>query len=109
MALYDDKISIGCKKVGDKLVCYAYDLSTLPIGAEDPSQAKRKCEIVFGDGEPQFSFTGKGGDKLCYVILENLAEIVKKSSNLGLNISSIQKAMSKLSLAQNANATSEEE
>ncbi len=100
MALYDDKISIGCKKVGDKLVCYAYDLSTLPIGAEDPSQAKRKCEIVFGDGEPQFSFTGKGGEKLCYVLLDNLSEIVKRSSNLGLNISSVQKAISKLSLVQ---------
>ncbi len=99
MALYDDKISIGCKKVGDKLVCYAYDLSTLPLGAEDPAAAKRKCEIVFGDGEPQFSFTGKGGDKLCYVILDNLSEIVKKSSNLGINISSVQKAVSKLSLA----------
>lgn len=99
MALYDDKISIGCKKVGDKLVCYAYDLSTLPVGAEDPSMAKRKCEIVFGDGEPQFSFTGNGGEKLCYLILDNLSKIVKKSSDIGINITSIQKAISKLSLA----------
>jgi hypothetical protein len=105
MALYSDKIVMGCTKKEGKLVCYAYDLSTLPLGADDPSMARRKCEITFDGVEPQFTFSGENGMKLCNDLLENLGEIIKKSSNLGIPTAQLQKIISKLSQTNSVGKT----
>ncbi len=105
MALYNDKIVMGCTKKEGKLVCYAYDLSTLPLGADDPSMARRKCEIAFEGVEPQFTFSGDNGMKLCNDLLENLGEIIKKSSNLGIPTAQLQKMAAKLSQTSNIGGT----
>lgn len=95
MGLYNDKIMAGCVKRDGKLVCYAYDLSTLPLGANDPSLAKEKCEIIFDGGEPQFKFTGKNGYKLCESLLRDLKNILKGTSDLELSMFSVSKAIEK--------------
>jgi len=95
MVLYkENNIVKGCIRKDGKLLCYAYDLSTLPPGAEDPKMSKRKCEIIFDGGEPLFRVTA-GGESLCVEVLKDLGNIIKKSKEIGLSASDLPKAIKK--------------
>ena len=95
MGLYrDNNIVKGCIRKDGKLVCFAYDLSTLPPGADDPKLAKRKCEIIFDGGEPLFKVTA-GGESLCVDVLKDLGTIIKKSQELGISASDVNRALLK--------------
>ncbi len=96
MALYGDKIAMGCVKKEGKLVCYAYDLSSLPPGASDPSFAKNKCEIIFDSGEPQFKFTGRDGYRLCEALLSDMKRLTRNMKDIEIAPGVVSKAMEKL-------------
>ena len=95
MGIYKDNIVKGCVRREGKLICYAYDLSSLPPGSEDPEMATKKCIIVFDGATPEFRVTG-GAENLCYDILKDLGNLLKKSKDIGLSFSSITKAYQKL-------------
>jgi len=96
MTLYGDKIVKGCVKKEGKLVCYAYDLSSLPPGATDPNLAKSKCEIIFDGGEPQFKFTGRDGYRLCETLLNDMKRLIRSMKDIDVPPSVVAKAMEKL-------------
>lgn len=81
--VYKESIVKGCVKKEGKLVCYAYDLSTLPPGADDPELASRKCVIVFDGNVPQFRVTGNA-EALCLDLLKDLGSMLKKSKDVGM-------------------------
>jgi len=101
MALYSDKTVMGCTKKDGKLVCYAYDLSSLPPGATDPNLAKNKCEIIFDSGEPQFKFTGRDGYRLCESLLNDIKRLTKNMKDIEITPGIVSKAMEKLESESN--------